>query len=73
MKRCLLASLFLQLPALAQSGGAERYARRCQSQSVQRIARPQGTMLWGTKRDWGTEKVTEERSSVLVSSSARGK
>jgi hypothetical protein len=46
---------------------AERYARRCQSQVVHRIARPQGTMLWGTKRDWDTEKVAEERSSVLVS------
>lgn len=46
---------------------AERYARRCQSQAAYRIARPQGTMLWGTKRDWDTEKKTEERSSVLVS------
>ncbi|RYZ37107.1 MAG: hypothetical protein EOO71_29305 [Myxococcaceae bacterium] len=46
---------------------AERYARRCQAQSGSRIARPQGTMLWGTKRDWNTEKVAEERSSVLVS------
>jgi hypothetical protein len=46
---------------------AERYARRCQSQAAYRIARPQGTMLWGTRRDWNTEKVTEERSSVLVS------
>jgi hypothetical protein len=46
---------------------AERYARRCQSQAAHRIARPQGTMLWGTKRGWDTEKVAEERSSVLVS------
>lgn len=46
---------------------AERYARRCQSQSAYRAVRPQGTMLWGTKRDWNTEKRTEERSSVLVS------
>jgi hypothetical protein len=46
---------------------AERYSRRCQSQSAHRIARPQGTMLWGTKRDWDTEKVADERSSVLVS------
>jgi hypothetical protein len=46
---------------------AERYARRCQSQSAHRIGRPQGTMLWGTKRDWNTEKVAPERSSVLVS------
>ncbi|MBN9687218.1 MULTISPECIES: ADYC domain-containing protein [unclassified Corallococcus] len=45
---------------------AERYARRCQSQSAQRIARPQGTMLWGTKRGWD-EKPTDERTSVLVS------
>ncbi|WP_375765742.1 ADYC domain-containing protein [Archangium gephyra] len=74
MKKFLLVCLFLQLPALARAGTpasgmseAERYARRCQSQAAYRIARPQGTMLWGTKRDWDTEKVTEERSSVLVS------
>ncbi|WP_164016778.1 ADYC domain-containing protein [Pyxidicoccus trucidator] len=58
-------------PAPARPAGvvsdAERYARRCQSQSGYRIVRPQGTMLWGTKRDWNTEKRTEERSSVLVS------
>lgn len=46
---------------------AERYSRRCQSQSAHRIARPQGTMLWGTRRDWDTEKLADERSSVLVS------
>lgn len=46
---------------------AERYARRCQTQSPHRIARPQGTMLWGTKRSWDTEKLADERSSVLVS------
>ncbi|RKH54277.1 hypothetical protein D7X55_23510 [Corallococcus sp. AB049A] len=46
---------------------AERYARRCQSQTAQRIARPQGTMLWGTKRSWDPEKPTDERTSVLVS------
>jgi hypothetical protein len=46
---------------------AERDSRRCQTQTVHRIARPQGTLLWGTKRDWDTEKVTDERSSVLVS------
>ncbi len=46
---------------------AERYSRRCQSQAVHRIARPQGTMLWGTRRDWDTEKVTDEHTSVLVS------
>jgi len=69
MKKYLCAFLFLQLPALAQAGvsEAERYARRCQPPSVHRIARPQGTMLWGTRRDWDTEKATEERTSVLVS------
>jgi hypothetical protein len=87
MKMYLVASLFLQLPVLAQAGApaavkrapskpasavaglseAERHARRCQSQFLQRIARPQGTMLWGTKRGWDTEKVAEERTSVLVS------
>jgi hypothetical protein len=46
---------------------AERHARRCQSQSGYRIVRPQGTMLWGTKRDWNTEKRAEEHRSVLVS------
>ncbi|RKI05201.1 ADYC domain-containing protein [Corallococcus sp. AB038B] len=56
-------------PARSVSGptDAERYARRCQSQTAQRIARPQGTMLWGTKRGWDPEKTTEERTSVLVS------
>jgi hypothetical protein len=53
--------------AVAVVSEAERFARRCQSQAAYRIARPQGTMLWGTRRDWDTEKVTEERSSVLVS------
>ncbi|MFP2928549.1 ADYC domain-containing protein [Pyxidicoccus sp. 3LG] len=46
---------------------AERYARRCQPHSPQRTAKPQGTMLWGTRRDWDAEKSTEERTSVLVS------
>ncbi len=46
---------------------AERYSRRCQTQSPHRIARPQGTMLWGSRRSWDTEKVAEEHSSVLVS------
>jgi len=46
---------------------AERYARRCQTQSPHRIAKPQSTMLWGTRRSWDTEKVADERSSVLVS------
>jgi hypothetical protein len=55
------ASVATQLPA------AERYAKRCLSQAPQRTAKPQGTMLWGTRRSWDTEKVAEERSSVLVS------
>ncbi|RKH74762.1 ADYC domain-containing protein [Corallococcus aberystwythensis] len=79
MKKSLVVCLLLQLPSLAQAGvpasarpagqvsEAERYARRCQGSSGSRIARPQGTMLWGTKRDWNTEKVADERSSVLVS------
>ncbi|WNG15367.1 ADYC domain-containing protein [Cystobacter fuscus] len=76
MRKFPLICLLLQLPAWAWAGApasatpvheAERYARRCQSQAAYRIARPQGTMLWGTKRDWDTEKATEERSSVLVS------
>jgi len=46
---------------------AERYSRRCQSQAPHRIAKPQSTMLWGTRRSWDTEKVADERSSVLVS------
>lgn len=47
---------------------AERYARRCQSQSAHRTVKPQGTMLWGTRRDWDTEKkVADEYASVLVS------
>lgn len=46
---------------------AERYARRCQGRAPQRTGSLQGTMLWGTRRDWDTEKGTEERSSVLVS------
>ncbi|MFL5344483.1 MAG: ADYC domain-containing protein [Hyalangium sp.] len=56
----------LSKPAAAVSD-AERYARRCQSQAAHRWTKPQGTMLWGTKRSWDTEKVAEERSSVLVS------
>ncbi|WP_224372613.1 ADYC domain-containing protein [Hyalangium versicolor] len=46
---------------------ADRYARRCQSQGSYRTNKPQGTMLWGTKRDWNTEKPTDENRSVLVS------
>ncbi|WP_395813909.1 hypothetical protein [Archangium minus] len=63
MKRYLLAWMCLQLPMLAHAGQptptsaaaplseAERYARRCQSQSPHRTVKPQGTMLWGTRRD----------------------
>ncbi|KFA87323.1 ADYC domain-containing protein [Archangium violaceum] len=79
MRKYLLAWMCLQLPMLAHAeppgpasvaapvAEAERYARRCQSQSLHRTVKPQGTMLWGTRRDWDTEKVADERSSVLVS------
>ncbi|RKH05106.1 hypothetical protein D7V97_24500 [Corallococcus sp. CA053C] len=77
MKKSWIVCLLLQLPMIAQAGASvspkpgvsdvERYARRCQSQSAQRIARPQGTMLWGTRRDWNTEEAHGEHSSVLVS------
>ncbi|NMO19168.1 hypothetical protein HPC49_41800 [Pyxidicoccus fallax] len=53
--------------SVATVSEADRYARRCQSQSAHRIVRPQGSMLWGTKRSWDTEKKAEERGSVLVS------
>jgi hypothetical protein len=58
---------------------AKRYESRCESQSANRVeipqgtmrrsgsGRPQGTMLWGTERDWNTEKVAPEPSSALVS------
>ena len=81
MKKYLLAWLCLQLPVLAHAAptrpasvappvpAAERYARRCQSQAPHRSVKPQGTMLWGTRRNWNTEKMTDERSSVLVSAS----
>jgi hypothetical protein len=61
-------------PAKGASVAADagRYERRCQSQTAQRIARPQGTMLWGTRRDWDPEKTTDERSSVLVSVALTG-
>jgi len=45
----------------------ERYARRCQPQTPHRNGRPQGTMLWGTKRSWDSEKASPAQSSVLVS------
>ncbi len=72
MKKCLLAWMCLQLPVLAHAAdpvtvAPERHARRCQSQAPQRTVKPQGTMLWGTRRSWNVEKVTEERASVLVS------
>jgi hypothetical protein len=46
---------------------AERYARRCQTRAPMRERNPQGTMLWGSKPDWDTEKVMPETHSVLVS------
>jgi hypothetical protein len=49
--------------------GAERYERRCQSRAPQRTVKPQGTLLWGTRRDWEAGKASDERSSVLVSAS----
>ncbi|HEX8821623.1 MAG TPA: ADYC domain-containing protein [Archangium sp.] len=79
MRKYLLALMCLQLPVLAHAerpspasvaapvNQPERYARRCQSQASQRTVKPQGTMLWGTRRSWDTEKVADERSSVLVS------
>ena len=81
--RCLLVCLVLSVPMLARASAptspksaskstvsgprAEHYSRRCQSQSAQRIARPQGTMLWGTRRSWDSEKPADERNSVVVS------
>ncbi|HEX8699753.1 MAG TPA: ADYC domain-containing protein [Myxococcaceae bacterium] len=72
MKKILLASLFMLSAPLAHaappaSAKSDRYAKRCLSQAPQRTAKPQGTMLWGTKRSWDTEKKSEERTSVLVS------
>jgi hypothetical protein len=79
MKKYLLAWMCLQLPVLAHAESprpanvapamseTERYARRCQSQGPHRNVKPQGTMLWGTRRHWDTEKPADERSSVLVS------
>ena len=46
---------------------AERYARRCQGQSITRNVWPQGTMLWGTRRGWGARENPDEQRSVLVS------
>lgn len=45
---------------------AQRRAQPCQHRSVDRGERPQGTLLWGTKRGWGG-RAADERSSVLVS------
>lgn len=70
MKNHLIACVLIAVPALAHAGApseAERYARRCQSLAGQRIAKPQGTMLWGTKRSWDTEKSSPESNSVLTS------
>jgi hypothetical protein len=81
MMKWLLTGVCLPVSLLAHAGNsksvggaapvaeAERYARRCQSQTPQRTVKPQGTMLWGTRRDWDAEKLTDERSSVLVSAS----
>jgi hypothetical protein len=46
---------------------AERYARRCQSHVSERGGMPQGTMLWGTRRAWGSKHQGDGRRSVLVS------
>jgi hypothetical protein len=46
---------------------ADRYARRCQPHAPNRERGPNGTMLWGSRRSWDTEKVTPETSNVLVS------
>ncbi|HVG58824.1 MAG TPA: ADYC domain-containing protein [Hyalangium sp.] len=53
--------------AVAPLSDAERYARRCKGQAPQRTGNVQGTMLWGTRRDWDTEKPTPDSTSVLVS------
>jgi len=53
--------------AAAPLSEAERYAKRCRPRAPLREHNPQGTMLWGIRRGWDTEKVAEERSSVLVS------
>ncbi|KFE63023.1 ADYC domain-containing protein [Hyalangium minutum] len=80
--RFLMAGLCLHLSAVAYAApppsakavakaaplsDAERYARRCQPRSPTRERNPQGTMLWGSRRDWDTEKVAPETRSVLVS------
>jgi hypothetical protein len=53
--------------AAAPLSEAERYARRCQGLAPDRGTRPQGTMLWGTKRGWGSLEEPDARRSVLVS------
>jgi hypothetical protein len=67
----LAAGLSLVLPVLAHAAptDAARYERRCQSPAPLRTVKPQGSMLWGTRRDWNTEKGADERGSVLVSAS----
>jgi hypothetical protein len=46
---------------------AERYARRCVTQAPDRADKPQGTLLWGTKRRWDSRAASDDQSSVLVS------
>jgi hypothetical protein len=53
--------------AAASLSDAERYARRCHPEGTHREGHVQGTLLWGTKRDWDSEKRAEESRSVLVS------
>jgi len=74
MNKYLIAWLCFQGAVMAHAAPpapskTERYERRCQSQAALRTVKPQGTMLWGTRRSWYTEKQTDERSSVLVSAS----
>ncbi|QRK11263.1 hypothetical protein JQX13_15005 [Archangium violaceum] len=45
----------------------ERYARRCQSHAPDRGNKPQGTLLWGTRKEWSARHQGDERRSVLVS------
>jgi ADYC domain-containing protein len=61
-------------PVRSKAGGTaaplsdtERYARRCQPRAHLRERNPQGIMLWGMRRDWDTERVAPETSSVLIS------
>lgn len=75
MNKSLFASVFLLVttPSLAASPASPspskdaRYASRCQSRAPYRGTYPQGTLLWGTRHAWDSSRVTNERSSVLVS------